>query len=367
MKKILLLIIASLFVTAGFAENKRIGLCLSGGGAKGAYEAGVWLAMHQMHLDKNVTAVSGTSVGALNAALFTNVSPYHVKKLWMEEIGFDSVLTPDFDKYADILSFTLDYTKSIVSLYNQHKDNLLTDNSPFLKSIEKTGTDIATSVANYLKDYFSSGKSAKGLFSRKKLSGIIEENIDFENLSSNPVKIYVTCLKKENLLRKITNISLFGYEDYSESFILNEQTSAENVTKLLLASSAMPGVFDTVNLDTSVIKKGKPLYSSGEYIDGGFENAGGQNIPVKPLLNDKNIDTIIVVYLRSASSLGKSMVSKSNVKLQGKKLIEIAPEESLGDLVHGTLNFDENKINSLILQGYQDARRVLKQNKDLLY
>ncbi|MCR5219352.1 patatin-like phospholipase family protein [Treponema sp.] len=367
MKKSLILIFFCLFTVFSHGEDKKIGLCLSGGGAKGAYEAGVWLAMQQMHLDKNVTAVSGTSVGALNAALFTNVSPYQVKKLWKNEIGFESVLTPDFDKYADIISLILDYTRSLTALYNEYKDGLLTEDSPFLETLEKAGSDIATSIATYLKDYFDSGKAAKGLFSRSKLTDIIEESIDFESLAGNPVKIYVTCLKKHNLAKKIMNISIFGWQDYSETFILNEQTSQDNVTRLLLASSAMPAVFDTVHLDTSVIKYGKPLNSEGEYIDGGFENAGGQNIPVDPLLEDKNVETVIVVYLRSESSLGKSMVSKSNTKLKGKKLIEIVPSEPLGDIVHGTLNFNDSQIDNLILLGYKDARKVLKENSDLLY
>jgi len=367
MKKSILLTVFCIFLTAAGAEEKKIGLCLSGGGAKGAYEAGVWIAMEQMHLTDNITAVSGTSVGALNGALFTNVSPYSVKKLWKTQIGFDSVLTPDFDKYADVLSFTMDYSRTLLSLYNEYKENALSDDSPFLKSLEQAGTDLASSVASYLKDYFTSGKGAKGIFSRSKLTAIIEENIDFNSLKDKKAKIYVTCLRKSNLARKIMSISFAGYTDYSETFILNEQTSAENVTKLLLASSAMPGIFDTVHLDSSVIKNGSSLSEDGEYIDGGFENAGGQNIPVKPLLKDENVDTVIVVYLRSDSSLGDSKISRSGTKLNGKKLIEIVPSQPLGDLVHGTLNFNEDQIDALIRLGYTDARKALKEHADLLY
>lgn len=51
---------------------QKIGLVLSGGG-KGAYEVGVWRAMEQLGLAKDIAAVSGTSVGALNAALFAHL------------------------------------------------------------------------------------------------------------------------------------------------------------------------------------------------------------------------------------------------------------------------------------------------------
>ena len=48
----------------------NIALVLSGGGGKGAYQIGVWKALKESGLDKEIVSVSGTSVGALNAALF---------------------------------------------------------------------------------------------------------------------------------------------------------------------------------------------------------------------------------------------------------------------------------------------------------
>ena len=47
--------------------NKGYGLVLNGGGAKGAYQIGAWAALRQLELYDEITAVSGTSVGALNA------------------------------------------------------------------------------------------------------------------------------------------------------------------------------------------------------------------------------------------------------------------------------------------------------------
>ena len=52
------------------SAGEPLGLVLSGGGAKGAYEVGVWQAMEEMGLAGDVAAISGTSVGAINAALF---------------------------------------------------------------------------------------------------------------------------------------------------------------------------------------------------------------------------------------------------------------------------------------------------------
>ena len=50
--------------------NKKIGLVLSGGGAKGAYQIGVWQALLDLGIAPLITGVSGTSVGAINGVLF---------------------------------------------------------------------------------------------------------------------------------------------------------------------------------------------------------------------------------------------------------------------------------------------------------
>ena len=43
------------------------GLVFAGGGGKGAYQIGVWRALRRLGLDKRISVVSGTSVGAIIA------------------------------------------------------------------------------------------------------------------------------------------------------------------------------------------------------------------------------------------------------------------------------------------------------------
>lgn len=45
-------------------KTKRIGLVLSGGGAKGAYQVGMFRALEELGLAGSITAMSGTSIGA---------------------------------------------------------------------------------------------------------------------------------------------------------------------------------------------------------------------------------------------------------------------------------------------------------------
>ncbi len=44
--------------------EKGIGLVLSGGGGKGAYEIGVIKALDKLDITRSITCVSGSSVGA---------------------------------------------------------------------------------------------------------------------------------------------------------------------------------------------------------------------------------------------------------------------------------------------------------------
>ena len=59
---------------------EKTALVLGGGGARGAYEVGVWQALCE--LDVPVDIVTGTSVGALNAAVIAAGSFESVSALW---------------------------------------------------------------------------------------------------------------------------------------------------------------------------------------------------------------------------------------------------------------------------------------------
>ena len=74
-------------------NNMKFGLVLSGGGAKGAYEAGAIKAMGEMDVIEKVYGVSGTSVGALNTLVFAMDDVALMEELW-ENIGLMTVAAP---------------------------------------------------------------------------------------------------------------------------------------------------------------------------------------------------------------------------------------------------------------------------------
>lgn len=96
-------------------EEKEYGLVLAGGGTKGAYEVGIWKALKEMGL--NITAVVGTSIGALNGALFLQDDLESVVKMY-ENIKIDNIMNVNginadkniFD-LANIFNLAADYTK----------------------------------------------------------------------------------------------------------------------------------------------------------------------------------------------------------------------------------------------------------------
>lgn len=66
--------------------KEEIGLVLSGGGGKGAYEVGVWKAFEEYGIKQKITAISGTSVGGLNSALFALVDIPTVESIWINKV-----------------------------------------------------------------------------------------------------------------------------------------------------------------------------------------------------------------------------------------------------------------------------------------
>ena len=57
-------------------------IVLSGGGAKGSYQIGVWKAIRELNIKYDI--ITGTSSGALNGALMTQNSYHKAKRLWLK-------------------------------------------------------------------------------------------------------------------------------------------------------------------------------------------------------------------------------------------------------------------------------------------
>ena len=79
--------------------NRTYAIALEGGGAKGAYEIGVWKALEEMGVKYN--AVSGTSVGALNGAMMAMRDLPRAIEAW-SDIRLDKVIGYDPDEEENL-------------------------------------------------------------------------------------------------------------------------------------------------------------------------------------------------------------------------------------------------------------------------
>lgn len=86
-------------------DSDRYALCLGGGGGKGAYQLGVYRALSEYGLMERVDAISGTSIGAINAVLFACNDPDRCDDAW-RQIHFETVFDVDPDLlFNDKLGF----------------------------------------------------------------------------------------------------------------------------------------------------------------------------------------------------------------------------------------------------------------------
>lgn len=175
---------------------EKFGLVLAGGGGKGAYQIGVWRAMHQMGVEKLIGGVAGTSVGAINGALYVAGSYENAKMLW-ESINQDDILT---------------------------EHNLL-------ESVQNA-PDLLSAVIGQAKRAIKGFRG--GFFSRSGLTRLMQDNVDFEKIKASSMPFYVSAYNLEH-----------NQVDY---FDVRNADDNNEIEKMILASSALPVVFGMESL-----------------------------------------------------------------------------------------------------------------------
>ncbi len=111
--------------------KKEYGLVLAGGGTKGAYEVGAWKALKEMNI--NITAISGASIGAINAALMIQDDFENLLNIY-DTIKVENIvdIKDKLKNKNNILS-----PKNIVSLMPEYVKKKGFDNKPLREMMEK--------------------------------------------------------------------------------------------------------------------------------------------------------------------------------------------------------------------------------------
>lgn len=246
-------------------ETKQWGLVLNGGGGKGAYQIGVFKALKELGMDKNIMAVAGASVGALNTALW----PFDISVC---EQAWNSI-TPE--KFIDIELEMLD--------------------------------------------------KEEGLVSRDGLVEIMNKYVDM-----NVIRDY-----RYPLVASVTEYDENGEGVPEVRYMSLNGKSEEDIKNILLASSALPVIYEPVAMN------------GHKYRDGGLTD----NLPVKPLYSI-GIRHMIVVCL--------SMEEPDLSAYPDVEFVVIKPSRSIGEFITGTLDFTPEGSALRMELGYIDGKRILQ-------
>lgn len=98
-------------------NEKGIGLVLTGGGGKGAYQVGVLKALRENGLLDEVTAISGASIGAVNAMLYAMEDMDKMHQAW-DEIDMETVFDIELEMIIEKRPhFSRDEMLNMISKY----------------------------------------------------------------------------------------------------------------------------------------------------------------------------------------------------------------------------------------------------------
>jgi len=96
-------------------------LVLSGGGAKGSYEIGVWKALRKLNIKFDI--VTGTSVGALNGAIITQNSYLKALNIW-KKINFGMLFEEESIEYKNNLELYKIYGRNFLKNGGMNTDKI---------------------------------------------------------------------------------------------------------------------------------------------------------------------------------------------------------------------------------------------------
>lgn len=201
--------------------SKIYAIALEGGGAKGAYQVGVWRALQEAGIRYN--AVSGTSVGALNGAMMAMKDLTMAESLW-RDIRFSQVMNVDDDTMKRIMNHEFEN-------FGQFKDALRT-----------------------IRDVILSGG-----FDTEPLRNLVAEHVDEEKIRNSGVEFF---------------LSTFSLTDRKEVDVDARELAPGELQNMLLASAYFPafkqeklggknytdgGVYDAVPINALITRGYKDL------------------------------------------------------------------------------------------------------------
>lgn len=299
----------------------KLGIVLSGGGAKGAYEAGFLKALSEFSLP--LSALAGTSIGALNGAVFCANLKYSQKeaanileKLWLEMASKKAL---KFDVKKALIN-GIDLASELIAKKNASK---------------------AEKIALVLNKTLG---SKQGLLKSDDLKELLNFYAPYDELLKS-LAFYIALTKSDNNFSD--TLKFLELKNEQVAYLKVQNMSREEAYKAILASAALPLAFDAIQIHGEFYRDG---------CLGSTENDLG-NIPALPLILKEKCTDLIICYLNDKTSFDKNQEVFKNINI-----IEVFPKKGLFNSVKDYVNFDSERIKFLIKEGYEDSLKVLSQN-----
>jgi NTE family protein len=322
---------------ASGAAAPSIGLVLSGGGAKGAYQVGVLKALNELGVQADMLA--GASIGALNGALIAAAdnqqqAAQHLETLWLE-LANSSPIT------LGSLGVKLPAYLSMLGAFGLKSAMV----APAVMALRQGMEIMPKGPANLIKQFAPLAglwQNEDGWLCDKRIKQLIDRYLGQDGLPERlplHISVYPTQGVENDLLRIIG--ASFGLGDTAPSdFLLVQSLAPVEQKKLLLASAALPLLYASQEVN------GK-LYTDGG--QGEWREAQG-NTPIMPLL-DAGCRHIIVTHLSDGSMWDRTRFPGASIIEIRAKTAPITRKGAARDLI----GFVNEKIPSWIRQGYEDT------------
>lgn len=319
------------------------GLVLSGGGGKGAYQAGMMKALLEMGVE--VDMISGASIGALNGAVLASAPDLptgvaRLEELWLQ-IRQMKVLQMDKKavlKIVGYLSLLVSAGLRMPTLPAQILASSVFDVRRYIYKLRK----------KWDPDY---SPEDDAFLSDQPLQELMQKFLDMERLQQG-LPLYVSVYETGNWLVELSRLAaseFLGIDTPPSKFLHIQSLPLDQQKNALLASAALPLLFKA-----QFDEHGNCLTDGGQ---GGNNTAQG-NTPIEPLIQ-AGCDLVIVNHLIHDSPFNR-------YKFPNTAIVEICPNPALDMGMKAMLDFSEARIKTLMQYGYEDTMKALEKIRDFM-
>ena len=208
---------------------KKLGLVLGGGGGLGSYQIGVWKALREYEIDKMIKAISGTSVGVLNACLIAQNNYDIAEYIWTNEIEDKILSKKKMDKNNNYISSNGIFSrKGLIEIIEKYLniDIIINYEYPIyatavnLKNIDAEYFKLNNKSAKEIKEIMMATSAIPVIFGRQTIEGVdyIDGGVEILKGNNLPLKplyeencdeIIAINLYKESTREKFNNCKVY--------------------------------------------------------------------------------------------------------------------------------------------------------------